>query len=177
MVYGRRSGGDGGCRWARAMALFEPGQAALGLDIVRVNVEHIFETGANVFGVLDQAREPEPGLLVAIVGLDDLRQQRASLVAAAGDRCADAVLKKIVGHATYPTLRLVRRSGMTPCILPQPNRDSYASPVPFCLRFRCHLIDKRAALFDLQVIRRALDGAIERGAGLVGLFQLSIGKA
>ena len=60
------------------MALFDPGQALLGLEIIWVEVQYIFEAGANFFGIFDQAREPEPSLLVAIIGLDDLGEQRAA---------------------------------------------------------------------------------------------------
>jgi hypothetical protein len=86
------------------MALLEPGHTVLRFKIFGVEVKHIFETCANVLGVVDQAGEPEPGLLVPVVGLDNLREQRARLIAPAGYGGADALIEESVGHAAYPAL-------------------------------------------------------------------------
>src|SRR5262249_34972357 len=66
---------------------------------------------------------------------------------------------------------------MTPWIVSQQDRDSYAPRVSFCLLFHCHLIDKRAAFFDLWVIWRAQERPIECGASLIGLLELCVRKA
>src|SRR5437762_639761 len=66
---------------------------------------------------------------------------------------------------------------MTLCIVPQPDHDSYVPLVTLCLLFRCYLIDKRAAFFDLPIIRRELDRSIKHSAGFLGLLELSICQA
>src|SRR5215217_4349650 len=104
MLLGQRVDRGDLCGWTHAMALFDPGQPLLSFDIIRVEVQYIFEACAHVFRFFEQAREPEPGLLVAVVGLNRLREQRAGLVAPAGEGSADALFEECSSHGAFPAM-------------------------------------------------------------------------
>ena len=75
------------------VGLLKPRNKILGFDVAGVEIEHVLQAGAHVLGVVDHAGEPEPSLLVALVGLDQLHKQGASFLALAGPRCGDPLLE------------------------------------------------------------------------------------
>jgi hypothetical protein len=63
----------------------------LGLEIIRVELKCIFQADTHILWIVDHSSQPNPCLFIAIVGLDDLGEQRTRLIAPASERGTDAL--------------------------------------------------------------------------------------
>ena len=92
----------------RPVALLDPCQTLPGLRAVRIDVENVVQAGAHIRGVVDDAGEPQPALLAALVGFHHLHEQRARLGALAG-LCRGDTLSKEISHTPPSNVRMLER--------------------------------------------------------------------
>ena len=62
------------------LSLVKPGQACLGVRVVRVDRQDVFQADVSVLERIDDPAQPQPGLLVPLVQFGDLQQRLARLL-------------------------------------------------------------------------------------------------